>query len=399
MERVDYMLELAQWMGSNGVPSADITVLMQKALDALYEVEEQNDPKGAASEDPEATPEVSDLLSAAPSNARSKATLSRAGSGSRAATSTTRGATQQKSRRGSGTGSSTEPKLGPDGKPIEEEKLAPRLDFKMLEQCARSLTMQSMLEGNQSKQVAKYLEAVSYVRKSLNLWMDTLYPYYRKQAYAALKPEQRGECPFPPPEAPKGMNKVQAAAYAAEMAALPPPPTYPTLESYNPPKPDFLAPPEEPILFIAWLAAPAPQLVELMLLGNAQNAEDVPSKTSLHTLQLSVHYWLALADGLRRNGHSKSALFVYAYIRMVLLYLKPGVSGTSAVLSAVHFQCFTLLMEMGLPTEALALSQQLPAEPAGTTPDAPSKALEAQTIGTFLLKVSISQQTSSLLVF
>jgi hypothetical protein len=396
MERVDYMLEFAQWMGSNGVPSADISVLVSKALDALSEVEAQTLPKDAnASDSGEGSgegAEGADMLSAAGSNARSKGTLSRAGTGLRGAASTSgqsRAGTQKgglRSTAGSVSGAS-EPKLGPDGKPIEEEKLPPRLDFKMLEQCARVLTMQSMLEGNQARQTAKCLTAADYLHKSVELWMATLYVYYRTQAYAALKPEQRGECPFPPPEVPKGMNKQQAADYAAMLAAAPPPVTYPTLESYSPPRPDFLSPPEEPILLVAWLSVPAPQLVEVMLLGNAQNAADVPSKTSLPTVQLSVHYWLTLADTLRCNGHSKAALFVYCYVRLILLYLKPGVSGTSAVLSVVHFQCFTLLMEMGLPTEAHALNTVLPTDAAGDAKVAASAT--PLNIGAYLSKVSV----------
>lgn len=391
MERVDYFLEYAQWMGSNGVPSADISTLLQKALHALQEVEDQNNPAKDNAPDDSELGDAGDATSAGVSQAKSKGTLSRTGTGLRGgagSTAASRTNTQRGTRSvGAASAATSEPKLGPDGKPIEEEKLPPRLDFKMLEQCARVLVMQSMLEGSEATQTAKYLEAVSYLQKSLTLWMDTLYPFYRKQAYAALKPEQRGECPFPPPEIPKGMNKQQAADYAAMLAAQPPPVTYPTLESYNPPKPDFLAPPEDPILFITWLNAAQQPLVDLMVLGVAQHPDDVPSKESLSTIQLTAHYFMVLAEGLRRVGHSKAALFVYCYLRMLLLYLKPGVTGTSAVLSAVHFASFTLLMEMGLPAEAHALPQMLPPEPIAPGADPNAKPPPPQNIGTFLSKV------------
>jgi hypothetical protein len=39
LERVEYLLECAQFMASNGLPRADIRLLLQEALDALLEVE------------------------------------------------------------------------------------------------------------------------------------------------------------------------------------------------------------------------------------------------------------------------------------------------------------------------------------------------------------------------
>ena len=388
MERVDYMLELAQWMGSNGVPGADISTLVQTALDALYEVEEQSLPEDAfaAEEDEEGTSERAESV-AAVSVATKRTTATRTGQrGAMSATSSVRGlksGAASTTRRGSNAASEAAPagpKLGPDGKPIEEEKLPPRLDFKMLEQTARALIMQSMLESAQAKRTAKYLEAVYFIRKSLALWMDTLHFLYRKQAYAALRPEQRGEAPAaaaePPAKGAKGAPVVEAA----------PEVIYATFESFEPPRPAYLCPPEEPVLFVAWLAAPSQQLVDLMAIATAQSAEDVPSKQSLPAVQLSVHYLQVLADGLRACGHCKSALLVYSFCRMVLFYLTPVVTGTAAVLSAVHFQCVTLLMEMGLPTEALALPQSLPAGEFNTKLSPDEKPLTNLTVGAYLVK-------------
>lgn len=391
MERVDYMLELAQWMGSNGVPGADISTLVQAALDALYEVEEQCLPPVPESDTPFVDDDEEELGGRTESvsgvSVATKRSLARSGTGQRGALSTTssvRGLRTQATptmRKGSNAASEaaeTGPKLGPDGKPIEEEKLPPRLDFKMLEQTARALTMQSMLEGAQQKRSAKYLEAVFFIRKALSLWMDTLYFLYRKQEYAALKPEQRGEAPVASTEPPA------KAAKGAPVEA-PPDVIYATFESFEPPRPEYLCPPEEPVLLIAWLASPSPQVIDLMAIANAQLAEDVPSKQSLPAVQLSVHYLLVLAEGLRSCGYCKSSLLVYSFCRMMLLYLTPAVSGTAAVLSAVHFQCVTLLLDMGLPSEALVLPQFLPAgEFAKLGPG--EKAPPSLTVGAYLLK-------------
>lgn len=415
MERVDYMLELAQWMGSNGVPGADISLLVQSALDALYEVEEQGLPleaeggagggAGVGGGDVDGSELGGDVFSTdgGAAGQRSKAGLvpsssitgARAGSVSgsmRGATATSKSATSVRGRGGSASSNASvansatsKPALGPDGKPIEEEKLPPRLDFKMLEQCVRALTMQSMLESSQAKRLEKHLEAVYFLRKSLDLWMESLYVMFRKQAYAALKPEQRGEAPAAPVETTTGKGAAAKVAPVQET----PVEVFATFESFMPPKPDFLCPPEEPVLFIAWLSGTSQQIVDLMALANSQCPDDVPNKTTLPAIQLSLHYLMVLADGLRTYGHCKYALQVYAHCRMLLLYVTPAVAGTAAVLSAVHFLSTTLLLEMGLPSEALALPQILPIGEF-TAPVAGTKPVTALTVGAYLVKVSYS---------
>jgi hypothetical protein len=54
MERVDYMLEVAQWMATTGIPRADIREMLLSAMDALYEVEERCMPEVADLDEDEA---------------------------------------------------------------------------------------------------------------------------------------------------------------------------------------------------------------------------------------------------------------------------------------------------------------------------------------------------------
>ena len=448
MERVDYMLELAQWMGSNGVPGADITLLINSALDALYEVEDQNMVEeevvvpeeddddeggygsGAAGGGDYAATEAGDisttlLRAGGGRNSKSRSSTAVGGaaaarsSSSSAAGSTTLGgskapltgggsamrgktasATSVAGSATSASGGPTRPAIGPDGKPIEEEKLPPRLDFKMLEQSARALVMLSSLDSTQSKRTERFLEAVYFVRKSLQLWLDSLYLMYRKQGYAALTPAQRGEAALPDPNAPpagteKGKKAPAAAAAAAPAAVDPNTPAavvYPTLESFQPAVPDFLRPPQEPVLFIAWVASPTQQIVDLMALATAQCPEEVPSKKSLPAIQLSMHYLLQLADELKNAGFCKYALFVYAYCRMTLIYLQPVVPGTAAVLTVIHFSCVKLMLELGLTVEAQALPQYIPSAEfaAAVAVGAKVTAPPPLTPGTYLVKVSLT---------
>ena len=54
MERVDYILEVSQWMASKGIPKNQIIDMIKQALDALYEVEEQSIPDIADLDEDEA---------------------------------------------------------------------------------------------------------------------------------------------------------------------------------------------------------------------------------------------------------------------------------------------------------------------------------------------------------
>jgi hypothetical protein len=450
MERVDYLLELAEWMGSNGVPGADISLLLSTALDALYEVEEQSlllpgaepcpedddDDDGGADEEEEQkayaqlTAAAASAVSlghgpgglasssssvAATRQASRKSSVSRmggTGTASRvtiAASATGGGPTASAGAAGAGSGAGTggggsasRPALGPDGKPIEEKKIPERLSFKMLEQCVRGLTMASMLDSAQAKRTERYLEAVFFVKRALQTWMDALFLCYRKQKYAALTPAERGETPASASaaDAPaaaaaaaaveKAPAKKAAAAGAPAVADAAPAAVYPTFESFEPPVPAFLVPPSEPVLMMAWAAEPSPQIVELMNIALAQCPADVPSKTSLPVVQLTMHYLLLLADGLRCTGFCKYSLLVYSFSRMLLLHLTPAVGGTAAVLASIHFASLRLLLEIGLPSEAAALPQFIPSAefiaalgplPPGTPPMPPL------TIGSYLVKV------------
>jgi len=309
MEQVDYMLELAQWMASNGQRYEEISSLLHTALGIL----------------------IPDLISDNLAKGALKGSIK-------------------------------------------------RLNFKMFDQCVRGLTMQAMLEMNLNKHILKLQQAVNYLFEALNLWMETLFSLYRVQKFDMLKPEERGEIPFPPPEIPKGMNKAQTSEYLAKLSAAPPPPTYPTLESFQPPKPNFLVPPDDPILLIYWISSPDPQLAKLMETALKDRSIDIPSHQSLTSIQLSVHYWIWLGQNLRYYGHCKLALFVFAFVRMVLLYMKPMVDGTSAVLASLYYECFSLLVDIGLPSEASALPFSIPVESSSVT----TSNIEVLSIGAFI---------------
>jgi len=236
--------------------------------------------------------------------------------------------------------------------------LPKRLDFKMTEQLIRSLVMMSLLHGNHYTRVQKYIEAIHFIREAIRLWFDTLYEIYRIKAYQALSLEERqGTVDRPGIE----------------------------LGSFSPNRPNYLRVPEDPILLIDWvsqLTIPNADFNELMKIAQSKSKtmHDVPSPTTLPLLQLSVYYLMTLADSLRQVGLCKYSLLVYAFIRLIIIYLQPNkpIDGYQALLSSIHFKCIQVLVEMGLHDESINLSSNLPPDDDG----------RVSTVGEYLGKVS-----------
>ena len=363
IERVEYILELAQWMGSNAIPSVDITTVLQTGLDAVYEIEEQNltiDTTSSSSGmgvEENNNSEIGMNITGKKQTARNKSTTTINNSNSTSNTAR------------SNSTAKIGIKLDAYGKPIIEEKLPMFLNYKLLEQSSRLLIMQSLLECKQLKQIELYMEAIYFIQKSLNLWLDTLYLIYKKKEYLALSPEERGE------SSSTSSDSVDVVATKGNKAVVPSKQStavvdnttniektiYPTLDSYNPPRPAYLCPPTEPLLFLTWLAQPSTEFTALMLLAQTEYSIDIPSAMSLNTIQLSIHYWLLLAEGLHSVGYSMQALYVYSYIRMVLLYIQPNVNNTVVVLCCIHYHCYSILLELGMSEIIDMLPQYLPA--------------------------------------
>ena len=395
IERVEYILELAQWMGSNAIPSVDITTVLQTGLDAVYEIEEQNltiDTTSGSS---------SSMVVEDNNNSETGMNITGKKQTARNKSITTINNSTSNTARSSST-AKIGIKLDAYGKPIIEEKLPMFLNYKLLEQSSRLLIMQSLLECKQQKQIELYMEAIYFIQKSLDLWLDTLYLIYKKKEYLALSPEERGESSSTNSDsvdvvASKGNKTVVPSKQAVVVDSTTniEKTIYPTLDSYNPLRPAYLCPPSEPLLFLTWLTQPSSEFTALMLLAQTDYNTDIPSAMSLNTIQLSIHYWLLLAEGLHSIGYSMQALYVYSYIRMVLLYTQPIVNNTVVVLCCIHYHCYNILVELGMSEIIDVLPQYLPAVDSTTTSSSSTNASSisgsssSTTIGAYLKQVCI----------
>lgn len=391
IERVEYILELAQWMGSNAIPSIDITTVLQTGLDAVYEIEEQNLTIDTTTASSSSGMLVEDNNSEIGMNITGKKTAR-----NKSTTTINNSISTSNTARSSST-AKIGIKLDAYGKPIIEEKLPMFLNYKLLEQSSRLLIMQSLLECKQQKQIELYMEAIYFIQKSLNLWLDTLYLIYKKKEYLALSPEERGESSSTSSDSVDvvGTKGNKAVVPSKQSTAVVDNTTniektiYPTLDSYNPPRPVYLCPPTEPLLFLTWLTQPSTEFTALMLLAQADYGTDIPSAMSLNTIQLSIHYWLLLAEGLHSVGYSMQALYVYSYIRMVLLYIQPNVNNTVVVLCCIHYHCYSILLELGMSEILDTLPQYLPAINNTTSSSGSSTNTSSTTIGAYLKQVCI----------
>ena len=228
----------------------------------------------------------------------------------------------------------------------------------MTEQLIRSLVMISLLHNNHYTRVQKYVEAIHFVRRAIQLWFDTLYEAFRVKTYQGLSLEER-----------QGSEEKPGIDFG----------------SFRPDRPVYLRLPEDPILLIDWVSqlnTPNIDFNELMkiALSKSKTMYDVPSPTTLPMLQLSVYYFITLADSLQQVGLCKYALQVYAFIRLIVIYLQPHkpIEGSQALLSSIHFKCMQVLVEMGLHDESIALSSHhLPPDDEG----------RVSTVGEYIAKV------------
>jgi len=244
----------------------------------------------------------------------------------------------------------------------EDDKIPKKLDFKMTEQMVRCLVMLSLIEGNHYARVQRYLEAFNFVYRALYLWFDTLYEAYKLKAYQAMIAEEK-----------------QHGGSVDRPAPI-------DLGSFNPDRPICLQIPTDPILMVQWvsqLIIPNNEFNDLMkiALSKPKMMNDVPSTTTLPALQLTIHYLMILSESLRSVGLCKYALFIYAFIRLIIIYIQPDqlIDGSQALITTLHFKCMQVLVEVGLHDDSMGLSSSLSIDKDGKV---------MTTVGEFLAKVN-----------
>ena len=413
MERVDYMLETAQWMASTGIPQADIRDMVKTAMDALYEVEEQSMPEIKDLDEEEA----GEILQRGGLGAVTAGTLAIAGDESVRSGSTTRqgtGSIAAASRRGGGGGagsvaptdasrrastavhaSSSNQKLasvrgGAGARSRSGSVAGDSVDGTRKGSVAatsRRGSRQGSRQGTSRRGSAAGGDGApdeNVLPERLNFKMieqatRSLVMLSMLEPQIAMKRERCVEAAY---FVEKGLwlwidqlreihrRQAYAALSSEEREGTEDTPAL-DYDSFRPPAPESISPPMEPVLLLPWAcrADLRAERSQLMAVALTECPLDVPSTQSVPAVSLTVHYLVQLATDLHNTGCSKFALLVYSWTRLLLESLEPLPLGAEATLAMLYFRTTRLLQELGLKDIADAVPKTVPLKP-GSRPSA-----------------------------
>jgi len=349
MERIEYMLECAQFMATSGLPRVDIRLLLQETLDTLLEVEGKDTQRfpGLQEMDDDELEELlirpsddnTDLSSVGPDDNKSVGPKTKGSTTSGKAKSevSKAGSAASRASRRSGTVSSKDREAGTE---------PTQLNLRQLEQAMRALAMLAQLETTTSARMQRCSQAVYFIERSLQLWFATLRKVDMDGQYEVLA---------------AGPNCPSKEEFSSQ---------------YLPPAP--LALPQEPLSLIFW----QPSHSHTPHLSTASNATDTkalqdlllqtPSALSYPAMPLTCHYLLQLAQTLHNEcGLSKAALQCLAFLRMLLLTLLSStptaltalaapLQGGEAFLALSQLLTVSILTSLQLSEEAMRVPLDLP---------------------------------------
>ena len=342
MERIDYMLETAQWLASAGVPRAEITEVVQSALDAIYEVEEKNliAPLEEGNEEGSQTSTMSRASNRSggsgggPRTAQKTPGRSTAGQGSRGGGGggggggSAAGASRAGSRVGTRIGTEHTGILGrleiPGG---VDGALPAKLNTKQYEQSLRALIMLAMLESNEAARRERLAEAVYFVRALLEDWQSLVYEACKCAAYAKMP-----------------LLEHEATLY--DTYVLPD-------EAYD----GLSIPSSDVFMLLDWV--PSERFVEIMGLITAEQPLQVPSSASLPCLPLTLHYLMWAVQALEQQSMSKTSLLLLGLARALIVSIPLDDAAQQAALAMLHFRTMLVAANAGLDAEGFKLRPQL----------------------------------------
>ena len=301
IERVEYLLETAQFMSSVGMPQIVVAETIQGAVDALYEVEEQ------CLEEKEDVDQKDGTMSEC-----SRATSHRSSRSSRT------GTRRSVSRRGSLNSKKSLVKRQSSVKSTKSEALPPatRLNLKQLEQAVRSLVMLSMLESSMEKKGEKCMEGMFFIERSLRLWQETIDNEAQYAVKAFMEHMSNGTTvPEKVENSDVALEKVTETLLASRI-------------------------PADPVDLISWI--PSTEFLELMSHATEINPLNVPSNSSFVNTQLFIFYLCEMSKILDKNGYVKSALLCLAWVRVCVMF-NSEIDSPETILACLHFKSLNLL--------------------------------------------------------
>eukprot|EP01041_Mallomonas_annulata_P001674 gene1674-3234_t len=342
LNRLEYMLEMSQWICSNGLPKVEAYDLLQGCIDAIYEVQDRIDNSTAIDDDNDdnasrngstySSQSKISKLSKQQSKSSRKLTASgtigaggvavmrnmSSGSGSFrsvASLAQSTNSAMRRIKRQKSTKSSI--MIEPD----DPGQMS--LNFKHLDMATRSVIMLALLESNTEKRLERCFESLEFINQSMNLWSTTLENTYKTSQY-----------------------NQQSIAIREQM----------TLEDFEVQIPDSLIFPQDPIELLIWI--PTDTFIEIMKICTELNALfDIPTQFSIICVPLTIYYLLWLANTLYELGYIKSSLTVLAWIRLILFCI--DIQNREYVLCVVHYKSLKILHSCGLSDIAIKLPSML----------------------------------------
>lgn len=310
IQRVEYLLETAQWMSSTGMPQVLISETIQGAVDALYEIEEQC--LEEKEEDDQKDGTMSECSRATSHSRRSsRSSKSKGGRASIMMGSRSRSGSKKSLLRKSTSVKS----IKTDAPPA-----ATRLNLKQLEQAVRCVVMLAMMQSTMEGKGEKCLEAMFFLQRSFQLWQESV------SAQAQLVVQTFTE-------------ELQSAPEGSDKSGNTPTTSGLTLENVTM---TLLASriPTDPVDLISWI--PSKEFQGLMMRAVEMNPLNVPSSASLQNVQLSIFYLCRLSEILDTNGYVKSALWCLAWVRLCVMY-SSDIDAAEPIFAAIYFKSLSLL--------------------------------------------------------
>jgi hypothetical protein len=293
-DKVEYLLEISQWMSSSGFFSTEIKEMLYSAMDLIYQKEESLISFVGETYDlkPQSLTKDSDS-----SNVKSARMMFRASGRKLSGLGSSARGSFKLNRSASIFGQALNQKESHDEQSF---------DCRQLEQAARTSVMIGLLEADNAIKVRKLLESVYFMMQFHRVWSMSVIDEARRVAYAKLVNTQQDVCHF---------DSFKLASTEEKDYHLP----------------------VFPLTLLKWQPAAAFFEHHKNCVNQKAYSTYVPSPDSVCFFPLTVHYTLIAATMLENYGFATHALFCLAWLRSIIIVDSPSMV-SSSIIGLLYFK-------------------------------------------------------------
>ena len=285
-ERIDYIVETAQWMASAGIASNEIRELLLSGLDAFYEI---NDINFVTTNNNNLVFDDSKSMKSGKSKVSNNSYLQ-----PKSLIANSNAKLTQRSRSNSIKSMNKSMKSINSQQTINNENnelfKKNQLNFSIFEIAVRLLIMLAIIAENDETKLEYCIESVYVLENSFEFWNHTIQETNRLNLFKI--------------ENNKIENKINPLIFDDFKVNT---------------NEELLIPFNDLILLFNW--QPNSLFNELMLQLINENSLLIPTNHSIHTISLTFHYYIELIDILREFGFTKKILLILSWLRLILLYV------------------------------------------------------------------------------